>query len=222
MVAIVIDDLGLDRRRTAQVTALSGPLTLSYLAYAQALPAQTAAGRAVGHELMVHMPMQPGDSDIDPGPGALRVGQDGAEIRRRLERALAAFDGHVGLNNHMGSRFTAHAAGMRVVLETTRRRGLLFLDSRTTGGSVAPRLAAATGVPFLERTVFLDHDPHRAAVERQLGALERIARAHGHAVAIGHPRDATVAALRDWLPRAEARGLALVPASAIPRFARTA
>jgi len=222
MVAIVIDDLGLDRRRTAEVAALAGPLTLSFMAYAGDLPRQTAAGHAAGHELMVHMPMQPGDASIDPGPGALLVGQDGAEIRRRLERALAAFDGHVGLNNHMGSRFTAYPAGMRVVLETMRRRGLLFLDSRTTGGSVAPRLAVSTGVPFLERTIFLDHDPRRVAVEHQLAALERTASAHGHAVAIGHPRDATIGALRAWLPSARSRGFALVPASAVPRFSRTA
>jgi hypothetical protein len=222
MAAVVIDDLGLDRARTARVSSLPGPLTLSFMAYAEALPGQAAAGRGFGHELMLHMPMQPGDASVDPGPGALFVGQTAAEIRRRLERALAGFSGYVGLNNHMGSRFTADSAGMRVVMEVARRRQLLFLDSRTTGSSVAPRLAPAAGVPFLERTVFLDHAPSRAAVERQLAALEDLAARHGHAIAIGHPRDATIAALSGWIEPARARGLALVPASAIARFARNA
>jgi polysaccharide deacetylase 2 family uncharacterized protein YibQ len=222
MVAVVIDDLGLDRARTQQVLSLPGPLTLSFMSYAEDLPAQAAAGRARGHERMLHMPMQPSGAGIDPGPGALMVGQAPDEIRRRLERALASFSGYIGLNNHMGSRFTANAAGMRVVMDMAHRRELLFLDSRTTGSSVAPRLAPAAGVPFLERTVFLDHDPQRGAVDRQLAALERLAARHGHAVAIGHPRDATIAALAAWIEPARARGLALVPASAIARFARSA
>ncbi|WP_299439897.1 divergent polysaccharide deacetylase family protein [uncultured Rhodospira sp.] len=221
MVAVVIDDLGVDRARTARVLSLPGPLTLSFMSYAKELPGQAAAGRAFGHERMLHMPMQPGNADIDPGPGALYVDQSAAEIRRRLDRALGAFSGYIGLNNHMGSRFTADAAGMRVVMDVARRRELLFLDSRTTGASVAPRLAAAAGVPFLERTVFLDHNPRRSAVDRQLAELERVATRHGHAVAIGHPRDATIAALAAWIEPARARGLALVPASAITRFARS-
>ncbi|MQX34945.1 divergent polysaccharide deacetylase family protein [Roseospira navarrensis] len=222
MIAIVMDDLGLDRARTARVAALPGPLTLSFMAYAPDLPAQSLAGAAFGHELMLHMPMQPGSRTVDPGPGALMVDLPAAENRRRLERALAAFTGYVGLNNHMGSRYTADAAGMRVVMDVARRRELLFLDSRTTGASVAPRLAGAAGVPFLERAVFIDHDPGRPAAERQLAELERQATRHGHAVAIGHPRDATIAAVSGWLGPVLERGFALVPASAIPRFARHA
>ncbi len=222
MVSVVIDDLGLDRRRTAQVVALPGPLTLSFMSYARDLPAQTAAGHRAGHELMLHMPMQPSNARINPGPGALMVGQPADEIRRRLERALGGFAGYVGLNNHMGSRFTANRAGMGVVMAGARRHELLFLDSRTTGGSVAPGLAAREGVPFIERSIFLDHDPGRATVDRQLTQLERVAQRHGHAIAIGHPRDATIAGLTDWLRAAQARGLALVPASAVPRFARLA
>ncbi|KAA5605642.1 divergent polysaccharide deacetylase family protein [Roseospira marina] len=220
MISVVIDDLGLDRGRTRQVLALPGPLTLSFMAYAGDLSAQTAAGRAQGHELMLHMPMQPGSATVDPGPGALLVDLPAAENRRRLERALTAFSGYIGLNNHMGSRYTANTAGMRVVMDVARRRELLFLDSRTTGSSVAPRLALSAGVPFLERAVFIDHIPGRGPADKALAELERVAARHGHAVAIGHPRDATIAALSDWIEPARTRGFALVPASAIARFAR--
>jgi len=111
---------------------------------------------------------------------------------------------------------------MGVVMAVARRRELLFLDSRTTGESVAPGLAAREGIPFIERSIFLDHDPGRATVDRQLAQLERVAQRHGHAIAIGHPRDATIAGLAAWLRTVEARGLALVPTSAVPRFARLA
>src|SRR3546814_10885137 len=106
-VAILIDDAGLDRKDTARAIALPGPITLSFMTYANELAAQSQAARAAGHELMLHMPMEPLDLPRnDPGPNALLMKLDSAEIQRRLDWDLARFDGYVGVNNHMGSRFT--------------------------------------------------------------------------------------------------------------------
>jgi hypothetical protein len=216
MVAVVLDDLGLNRTRTAAAAALPGPLTLSFLAYAENLPAQTRLARAAGHELLLHQPMEPEGAE-DPGPQALLTGLSAAENRARLEAALNRLPGIVGINNHMGSRFTADAAAMRPVMAALRARGLLYLDSRTTGRSVGVAAAAEAGVPHAGRDVFLDHDraAGRAYVERRLAELEALAHETGAAVAIGHPADATLAALADWLPGLSARGLQLVPISAI-------
>jgi polysaccharide deacetylase 2 family uncharacterized protein YibQ len=54
-------------------------------------------------------------------------------------------------------------------------------------------------------------------VRRQLDEAERIARRQGAAVALGHPHEGTLGALAAWLPAAAARGLQLVPASAVIR-----
>ncbi|WP_236024876.1 divergent polysaccharide deacetylase family protein [Arenibaculum pallidiluteum] len=216
-IAVVIDDMGVDRRRSTQVVALPAPLTLSWLPYASELPRQTAAAQRAGHELMVHLPMQPQAPDQNPGPGAMLVGLDPGEIGRRIDAALGAFEGHVGLNNHMGSRFTEDRAGMAAVLAALQRRGLLFLDSRTSGRSVGMEVAARHGVPAVGRDVFIDHDPAPAAIRHALERMEAIARRHGYAVGIGHPHDATIAALADWLPRLAAKGFAVVPVSAVVR-----
>ena len=47
MVAIVLDDLGLDRKRTERAIGLPGPLTLSFMTYAEELPRQTYGIRAM-------------------------------------------------------------------------------------------------------------------------------------------------------------------------------
>ncbi len=215
MVAVVIDDLGVDRRRTLWAIALPGPLTLAFLAYAEDLPEQTAIARAAGHELLVHAGMEPLDRDADAGPNALAADLDAAELRRRLDWMLTRFDGYVGINNHMGSRFTADHQGMGLVMQELRRRGLLFLDSRTTAASVGAELAVRFGVPVAERNVFLDHAGDGEAVEARLADVERIARRHGHAIAIGHPRDITLEVLDRWLEGHAERGLRLVPLSTI-------
>ncbi|MFQ5970695.1 MAG: divergent polysaccharide deacetylase family protein [Alphaproteobacteria bacterium] len=215
MIAVVFDDLGLDRDRSARAVALPPPLTTSFLAYAEELELQAAAARAAGHELMLHLPMEPHSPEEDPGPGALQTDLGEDELRQRVKRALDRFSGYVGVNNHMGSRFTEDRAGMSVVMEELRERGLFFLDSRTTPDTVGTEVARRVGVPVVERTVFLDHDPSREAIREALVELEHLARDAGFAIAIGHPHDTTIEVLAEWLPQVESRGLALVPLSTI-------
>jgi hypothetical protein len=215
MIAIVIDDMGLDRRRSDAASALPAPLTLSFMTYAEDLPTQVAAARAHGHEIMMHVPMEPLAANVDPGPNALTVALDQDEIRRRMTWDLGRIDGIVGINNHMGSRFTEWPQGMAPVLEMLRERGLFFLDSRTTPRSVGLGLAAEIGVPHAARDIFLDDELTSPAVAGELARTETVARRNGVAIAIGHPHDPTLTELRRWLPIAEARGFRLVPVSAV-------
>jgi len=215
MIAIVLDDMGVDRARSATAMALPGPLTLSFLAYAKELPAQTTAAKAQGHELLLHVPMEPLSASVDPGPNALTVSLDDAEIRRRLEWDLDRLDGIVGANNHMGSRFTQWRHGVEIVETVLRERGLFVLDSRTTAQTVVIEVAKSIGLPHVKRDVFLDDDMAAPAVGKELQRTEEIARRNGFAVAIGHPHDGTVAELRTWLPTLASKGFRLVPLSAI-------
>jgi len=221
VVAIVLDDLGLDRARTAETIRLGGPLTLSFMTYANDLAAQTTAARRAGHELLLHVPMEAVDRHADPGPHGLFTAMSRDEIVERLRWGLGRFDGFVGINNHMGSKFTADAHSMAPVMEELRARGLVFLDSRTTPASTGTRLAAAYGVPYVARDVFLDDDQTLSAIAKELSRVEQLARLHGSAIAIGHPHDPTIAALRAWLPLLAEKGLALMPLSAVVRLRMT-
>lgn len=219
VIAIILDDMGLDRKRSERAVMLSAPLTLSYLPYARNLPGQTADARRRGHELMVHLPMEPLAKDENPGPRALLTGLDDDELVRRLEWALSRFTGYVGVNNHMGSRLTRDSSAMALVMSRLKTHGLLFVDSLTSIRSVATDAARLARVPHAKRHIFLDHVDRLDAVQGQLKILERVARRQGFAVAIGHPRDATVQALEAWMTGARARGFVFVPISAIVRGA---
>lgn len=213
-IAIVIDDVGPDFRAAKEAIGLPQFISLSFLPYADHLPQLASAAKEAGHEIMVHMPMEPEDvANNNPGPGVLLTAQSPAEIKERLDKALASFSGYVGVNNHMGSRFTEDRAGMGIVLNELRRRNLFFLDSRTTADSVAPDLAARLSLRFVGRDVFLDNEISTAAVAKQLEQLEKIAKRNGSAVAIGHPHKETFAAIKAWVPQARADGFDLVPVS---------
>ena len=218
MIAIVIDDMGLDIKRSRRAIDLPAPVTLSWLPYASNLPEQVSTARAEGHEQMVHIPMEPESAKENPGPGALLTGMEKKELRERIRKNLAAFDGYVGINNHMGSKFTQQAPQMAVVMEELKKRSLMFLDSRTAADSKAESVAVDHEVPATHRDVFLDDTATPEAVVKSLELLEGVARRRGMAVAIGHPKDVTLSALEKWIPEARAKGFQLVPITTIVRY----
>ncbi len=216
-IVIIIDDMGMDRKRTRQVMELPGPLTLAFLPYAPQLSTTTGAAQEHGHQLMIHVPMQPVDSRLDMGPLALRESMGREDFDLALEHIFNSFSGYVGINNHMGSKLTQNRQAMDWVMEALKKRGLFFVDSKTIASSVAADEAAAYGLPHGARDVFLDNQDTPEFVMKALHDLERVAQKKGYAVAIGHPKTATINALREWLPTLEKKGFVLVPAGDVVR-----
>ncbi|MDI1226883.1 MAG: divergent polysaccharide deacetylase family protein [bacterium] len=215
MIAIVIDDMGLDRVHSARATRLPAGVTLSYLPYSQSIGQQTGDARKAGHELMLHLPMQPERKTADPGPGYLGVEMAPLALHERVIKNLDAFAGYTGVNNHMGSKFTKDRDGLAIVMAALAERKMMFLDSRTAPGSIAEKIAREHGMKATHRDVFLDDDTAPSSVARSLIQVEQVARRAGAAIAIGHPKDVTLAALEKWLPTLAAKGFELVPVSQV-------
>ena len=194
---IVIDDLGLSKRASRRLETFKGPLTLAFLPYAHGLPDQTRRLKQAGHELLVHMPMEPRGTG-DPGYQALLSGLDQQEFDQRLAWNLSRFSGFVGINNHMGSALTENTPAMDRVMAALNERGLLFLDSLTSADSQAYEAALSHAVPALKRDVFLDNERDRDLIAAQLRLAVDIARRTGSAIAIGHPYPETLDVLERW------------------------
>lgn len=208
-IALVIDDLGSSAEITSQAAALPKAVSLSFLPGPDSA-VQSLAARAAGHEILLHLPLEP-VGGVSPGRGALYVRDSAAVIAAKLAQDLALVPEAVGVNNHMGSRFTADADAMRRLIGALKGRHLIFLDSRTSTMTLAAGIAERGGIATAERRVFLDHETQGTAdVEANLRAAEALARAEGSVVVIGHPHAATLAVLKAWLPGAAARGVALI------------
>ena len=196
--AIVIDDVGYNLHRAEEIMALPVELTLGMLPYAPF--AQQIAERASlnGREIILHQPMEAVDTGKQE-PGTLKLAMSAEHFDAQFTDALAQLPNVTGVNNHTGSLLTAHRLPMEWLMAGIARRGLFFLDSRTTPHSVAEHTARAHAVPTIRRDVFLDHvrtpDHIEAAFERGLA----IARRRGHAVVIAHPYAMTVRFLEEKL-----------------------
>lgn len=206
-IAIVIDDLGPDVTRTKRALNLPPEVALSFLPYARNTAELARAATAAGHDVLVHLPME-AISGIDPGPNALRLAQSPSENLRRLDWALAQVPGYIGVNNHMGSRFTLSHEALVPVMQALKERHVFFYDSVTSPRSQAAAVARAAGLPSAGRDIFLDDTQTAAEVTAELAQLERVARVRGVALAIGHPHDVTLSILERWC--ANLKGFRLV------------
>ena len=214
--AIVIDDIGHRVDILEKFLDLQAPLTFSIL---PAVPHARASARAIesaGMEYLIHMPMQPFDYPAkNPGPLPLLLAQSPGETERRVLQYLKNLPGASGASNHMGSAYTSNREHMRVVQNLLAENNLFFLNSRTSGTVIPERIAQGQGYSYLERDVFLDHDPSEASVDDYFQRAVRIARARGSAIAIGHPYPTTLRVLQRHLPRLDERDVELVPLSTL-------
>lgn len=215
-VAIIVDDLGYRLSEGLRATRLPGPVACAVIPNAPHARSMAEAAHAQGKEVLVHLPMQ----SIDP---ARPVGGDGITLEttrdgvQRLVRAgLAAVPHARGMNNHMGSLITRHPGHMTWLMQALAHEQLFFIDSVTTGDSVALSMAREQGVPALARDLFLDReDMAEAEIEARLDRLLALARRRGHAVGIAHPYPATMAVLERRLRSLEASDIELVPVATL-------
>ena len=105
---------------------------------------------------------------------------------------------------------------MHELMPILREHQLFYVDSRTTTATVAFDAAQRDGVRSGFRNVpFLDDVVEKAAVRKQLELALHGAKQKGEAIAIGHPHAATLQALTEILPQANAQGVRLVFASEV-------
>jgi polysaccharide deacetylase 2 family uncharacterized protein YibQ len=217
LIAVVVTGLGLNESGTATaIETLPDGVTLAFAPYGKNLGRTVATARADGHEVMLEVPLEPFDyPESDPGPDTLLTGQAPRDNLQKLFNVMGSFGGYVGLINHMGARFTSSTADFAPIMEELGSRGLGYLDDGSSNRSVAAQLSAANGVEFARADLALDLNPSRAAILKQLDALEARATENGTAIAVISALPISVQTLAEWAETANDNGFAIVPVSAL-------
>jgi len=210
--SVVIDDIGNSLDAGRRLLAVKFPLTFAVLPRTPHGRTLAREAREAGVGVIAHLPMEPeGYPENDPGPGVLLGSMSGTEFLDVLRADLDWLGPIEGANNHMGSRLMTDAAKMRLVMGEMDRRGLYFLDSRTTAETVARTTAIETGVPTLDRSVFLDNERDPAAIEAALREAIRRADRGEPVVVIGHPYPETIDVLERFATDGDWKGVRPVP-----------
>jgi uncharacterized protein len=202
-VAIVIGGLGISNNITQDaIQRLPGPVSLAFAPYGADLERQVNRAREDGHEVLLQAPMEPFDyPDNDPGP-------------QTLVSTLPA-DQNLDRLNYMGGRFTSTDAALAPVMKEIASRGLLYLDDGSSGRSMAAQVAAGAGAPSARADVVIDAIQRGADIDIALTRLEKLAREKGSAIGYAAALPVTLDKVARWAKAAEARGITLVPLSAV-------
>lgn len=212
-IVIIIDDIGYQK---SDLNMVALPYALTYAVLPHTPYGKQAAEQAFNQhkDVILHMPMEASTQNA-LGPGALTRHMSRQQIHNTLQLALADIPYAIGINNHMGSLFTALEQPMAWTMEYLHQRQLFFVDSLTTPQSTARHYAQRHNVTLLSRDIFLDNEQNQQAIEKQFQQLLQIARRHQTAIAIGHPYPETYQFLQNRLPQLAAEGIELVGISAL-------
>ncbi|HTX57075.1 MAG TPA: divergent polysaccharide deacetylase family protein [Candidatus Acidoferrales bacterium] len=215
--ALIIDDCGQWVDIEQGYIALPIPITLSVLPYVHASALISREAHEAGKGVMLHLPMEP-LSEIYPGPGEVKTSMSDAQVAAQVRDDLAQIPFVEGVNNHEGSKASADPRVMRDVMQVLVQHGnLFFIDSRTNAASVGEQEAHDAGIPTASRDVFLDNRADVSYTEGQLREAAALAVRTGSAIAIGHPRATTLAAVRAMIPQLEAQGITFVLAGSLTK-----
>lgn len=211
--AIIIDDIGFSRSRLDNFLKTGAPLTFSILPrLAHSRPfARTV--HDLGYEVMLHQPMEPVNPRLDPGPGAIYVKDTPGKIINVIKQNISEIPFVTGINNHMGSRFTASRKEMEEALTAIKDNGLFFVDSLTTSRSEAYGTAKRMNISTIRRNIFLDNIQSVSRILIQLDRLKRVAMNCGQAIGIGHPFPETATAINLFYRQMKKTSISMVPIS---------
>ncbi|HDZ09327.1 divergent polysaccharide deacetylase family protein [Pseudohongiella sp.] len=211
---IILDDIGYNAEAGERAVGLPGAVTYAVLPFTPHGQALAQMAHDAGKEVMLHAPMS-NLAGMALGEGGLTLTLTEAEFIRTLRAAIADIPHVAGVNNHTGSELTAAEQPMQWVMRELKAQDLFFVDSMTTGKSVAAKVAIDNQVPALKRHVFLDNEATAEAIDREFQRAVAIAQQQGFAVAIGHPYPATLEYLEQAIDTLPAHNITLVPASAL-------
>jgi polysaccharide deacetylase 2 family uncharacterized protein YibQ len=216
-IVLILDDVGFDHQPLDSAMAIDPNVNFAVLPNGRRSIEFASMLHARGFELLCHLPMEPeGFPRISPGDGAVLTTMSDAQIATATRANIESIRFARGVNNHMGSRATADRRVMTDVLGALPK-GMYFIDSKTTGNSIAGPLARAMRVKTASRNVFLDDVQDVASIRRQLADLTELASSRGVSVGIGHMYPSTIQVLTEDAPKLRAEGFRFVRASAVVR-----
>jgi len=212
VISIIIDDIGYRSIDDRNALALPGPITFAVMPHAPNVASFTRLAAVSGKDIILHLPMEAVEQDKNRflGPGGLTRSMNEVQFISTLIYDLRSVPNIIGVNNHMGSLLSTDKEKMGWLMDYLHYRKVFYIDSVTTGHSVAAHAAINSDVPYLRRDLFLDNSTDPVAINAQFNELIRLARQNGSAIAIGHPHPETIEVLAKNLGKLAGYGVRLV------------
>ncbi len=197
-VAVVVKNLGMDRRTTrAVITKFPAEVSLSFSPYGLENDELITEARKNGHETYVDLYLSSKDFlRSDSGPLAMSITADQDENKIRLKRTVSSPAAIGGVVINKGVADESNIERLKELFAEVLNMGLLFIDA--TGESGVDGISIK-GLPRQKADIVIDHDYTVENIRRNFMQAELVAQNKGFVLVAVEPKPVVLQELHRWV-----------------------
>lgn len=210
-IAIIVTNLGLNKKTTEMALELPTQCGLGFLPYTKSLKPLLHKAQSNGHEIYLYLPLQTSRSYDNPGKYALLGDLPAEENLMRLNIVLNSHARYDGVYSSFKEVFTTNATVSEMLFDHLEDKNLIFLMGRVQQNKMAAHISKRNKI--VHTNVILDKEPDAEEIQANLELLIKTARDQGAALGYTQGYPLTIEMISKWIPKLRERGIKLVPAS---------
>tara|TARA_B110000503_G_scaffold65096_1_gene102378 strand:- start:614 stop:1702 length:1089 start_codon:yes stop_codon:yes gene_type:complete len=212
-IAIIVTNLGLNRRSTELAMTLPQQCGLGFLPYTKSLKPLLHKAQSNGHEIFLYLPLQTSQSFDNPGRYALMDNLVPEENAVRLNSILNSQARYDGVYSSYKEIFTDNPQSSKMVFEHLDNKNLIFVLGKGMKSGIPRHIKSYNNI--IPTNIIIDEEPDKEAITKQLAELVRQAEYDGIALGYAQGFTLTIEMIRNWIPALKKKNINLVPVSEI-------
>jgi polysaccharide deacetylase 2 family uncharacterized protein YibQ len=206
-IALIITNLGLNRKSTELALTLPSECALGFLPYTKTLKPLLNKAQNKGHEIYLYLPLQTTKSSDNHGKHALTTSLAPEEMALRL---------HLILNSHIkydGVYSNYNIKASTSIFDQVADKNLFFIMGKGRTDKVERHFKMHKNI--IPSNLVLDEEVDKKSIKIKLEALASLAEKNGVALGYSQGFVLSIEMIRDWLPSLQKRGILIVPVSSL-------
>jgi polysaccharide deacetylase 2 family uncharacterized protein YibQ len=212
-IAVIVTNLGLNRRSTELAMTLPQQCGLGFLPYTKSLKPLLHKAQSNGHEIFLYLPLQTSQSFDNPGRYALMDNLAPEENAVRLNVILNSHARYDGVYSSYKEVFTDNPQSSAMIFEHLDDKNLIFVLGKGIQAGIPKHMRSHNNI--IPTNIIIDAEPDKEAIRKQLAELVRQAEYDGIALGYAQGFTLTIEMIRDWIPPLKRKNITLVPGSEI-------
>ena len=211
-IAIMIINLGFNRRATEMSLSLPSNVGLGFVPYTTSLKPLMYHAIERGHEVFLYMPFESTDVNY-PGKLPILSSQTQDVNKANVLRLLSGFVGYKGLYGTPSETFSHDVNNLQSVLDLLQNKKLLLVLG--THPNSIDQLPKSSSHDVVSSAMLIDNEPTASAIKNNLQQLIALAKIHGKVIGYAQGYPLTINLLDEWIPSLIEEDIELVPVSNI-------
>ena len=212
-IALIITNLGLNRRSTELAITLPKQCALGFLPYTKTLKPLLNKAQSKGHEVYLYLPLQTSNSFESQSKHVLSTTLPPEEIALRLQIILNSHMKYDGVYSNYKEVFTDNIKASMSVFDQIADKNLIFIMGKGRTDKVEKHFKMHNNI--IASNIVLDEEVDKKSIKVKLEDLAKLAEKNGVALGYSQGFVLSVEMIRDWIPSLQKRGILIVPVSSL-------